>query len=98
MSCPITATKQKQVSKGSAIKSLPESKLDEIISNIGPKCLDLYNYLSLMVSKAKTFEVVMPKNMFHFEEDKCIFLSEEDVTQLLRMAFLNVSCIQIFMM
>ncbi|KAK9756557.1 hypothetical protein RND81_01G106400 [Saponaria officinalis] len=64
---------------------------------MGPQCQKLHDYLALMRPDTKIFEVVLSSKMFHFKEDKPIFLTEEDLTQLFRMAFINVSCIQVFM-
>ncbi|XP_074283488.1 uncharacterized protein LOC141608036 [Silene latifolia] len=95
---PSAPKKQKQTSKGSTIRPTSEPKIDDYISAIGPECKKLHDLLSLMVLEAKIFDVVLPSKVFFFETDKTIFVTEEDINQLLRMAFLNVSCIQLFMM
>ncbi|KAK9705217.1 hypothetical protein RND81_07G041700 [Saponaria officinalis] len=96
-SCPPITTKKKQLSKGSGINPPTELKLDKCIPSMGPECQKLHDYLALMRPDTKIFEVVLSSKMFHFKEDKPIFLTEEDLTQLFRMAFINVSCIQVFM-
>lgn len=95
---PHVSNKEKQVSKGSDVKKPSKPMLDKGILSIGKKCQKLQDILDGMSSEAKLFEIVLPTKMFNFQEDKPIFINEEDITQLFHLAYLNVPCIQVFMM
>ncbi|XP_074298645.1 uncharacterized protein LOC141629565 [Silene latifolia] len=92
------ASKGKQVSKSSGIKSPIKPNSNEYISRMGIECQKLHDYLALMRPETKVFEVVLPSKIFHFKEDKSLTVTEEDIMQLFRMAFLNVSSIQVWML
>ncbi|KAK9705411.1 hypothetical protein RND81_07G054800 [Saponaria officinalis] len=97
-----------RVLEGTAPLHVPTQYLERVADADGnliqwPKELIMIGEESLSISpssanKEKQVSKVLPSKVFFFETNKTIFLMEEDIGQPLCMAFLNVLCIQLFMM
>ncbi|XP_021716896.1 uncharacterized protein LOC110684772 [Chenopodium quinoa] len=67
-----------------------------ILNSLSKACTFLHNRVSELL-RGRSIEVILPKALFHYDEDGIAPITKEDVKEFLSGAMLNISIIQAFM-